>query len=470
MSDPLPPPPETPAANTRSRTLRFSIAASPTRPVPSVPQRPQRAKPSKSKQTTKSKRAKKPAGPILIPAYVESASSEEEGSDDEPSTSEFTFHGRVFRKATDFVIQGKRQKSSHIWDKDKGFKIIDVKARTSHYYCIQCCDKEKDEDYAPFAVDNGTSSVTKHWITKHGIDKHGKPVEKNKKRESLIPVLDFKVWKLVFIQWIVFCHIAYSQIENRFFKKMLSLLGEGLAALVPSRTTIRKWILSEFQQRKKELRRELRAARSNIHISFDLWTSPNCYAIMAIIAHYIDSNGKRQAKLIALRSIDGEHTGENMAALLLKVFREYKIGSRIGFFITDNASSNDVCIDLVLSKLYPNMNAKQRHRRRLRCLGHVVNLAAQALLFGKQSQETLDELDLAYRRCDFEAIAKAWRKQGVLGRLHNIVRYIRMTPQRRAEWRKTVVDSKDWSFANGLEVSSDPIACVEMALEANLNQ
>src|SRR5579871_1864953 len=146
MSDPLPPPPETPAANTRSRTLRFSIAASPTRPVPSVPQRPQRAKPSKSKQTTKSKRAKKPAGPILIPAYVESASSEEEGSDDEPSSSEFTFGGRVFRKATDFVIQGKRQKSSHIWDKDKGFKIIDVKARTSHYYCIQCCDKEKDED------------------------------------------------------------------------------------------------------------------------------------------------------------------------------------------------------------------------------------------------------------------------------------------------------------------------------------
>jgi len=476
MSDLLPPPPETPATNTRSRTLRPStVAASAKRPIPSLPQRLERAKPSKPKQTrkskhTKSKHAKKATSPILIPQYVESASSEEEDDEDEPSTSEFTFHGRVFRKATDFATRQKRTKSSHVWDKDKGFEIIDVKAGTRHYYCIQCCDKEKDEYYAPFAVDNGTSSVTKHWKTKHGIDKDGNPVKKQQKRESLINLVDFKVWKLVFIQWIVFCHIAYSQIENRFFKKMLSLLGEGLAALVPSRTTIRKWILSEFQQRKKELRRELRAARSNIHISFDLWTSPNCYAIMAIIAHYIDSNGKRQAKLIALRSIDGEHTGENMAALLLKVFREYKIGSRIGFFITDNASSNDVCIDLVLSKLYPNMNAKQRHRRRLRCLGHVVNLAAQAFLFGKQSQETLDELDLAYRRRDFEAIAKAWRKQGVLGRLHNIVRYIRMTPQRRAEWRKTVVDSKDWSFANGLEVSSDPIACVEMALEANLNQ
>jgi hypothetical protein len=461
MSDSLHPPPETPAASTRSRTLRLStFAASAKRPLPSLPQRP-KAKPSKPKQTTKLKHAKKTTSPILIPEYVESASSEEEGDDDESSGSEFTFGGRIFRRATDFAAQRKRQRSSHVWDKDKGFEIIDVKARTRHYYCIQCCDKENDEHYAPFAVANGTSSVIKHWKTKHGIDKDGYPVNKNKRRGSLVNLLDFKIWKLVFIQWIVFCHIAYSQIENRFFKKMLSLLGEGLAALVPSRTTIRKWIVLEFQQRKRELRRELRAARSNIHISFDLWTSPNCYAIMAIVAHYIDSNGKRQAKLIAFRSIDGEHTGENMAALLLKVFREYKIGSRIGFFITDNASSNDVCIDLVLSKLYPDMNAKQRLRRRLRCLGHVVNLAAQALLFGKQSQETLDELEFAYRKRDFEAIAKAWRKQGVLGRLHNIVRYIRMTPQRRAEWRKTVVGTKEWSFSNGLEVSSDPIACMD---------
>ena len=149
---------------------------------------------------------------------------------------------------------------------------------------------------------------------------------------------------------------------------------------------------------------------------------------MVIIAHYIDSNGACQAKLIALQSLDGEHTGENMAALLLKVFQEYKIGGHISFFMLDNTSANDACIDLVLCKLYPGMNAKQCRCRCLWCLGHVVNLAAQAFLFGKKSQETLDELDLAYYQYDFEAIAKVWRKQGVLGRLHNIVRYIWMIP------------------------------------------
>ena len=93
---------------------------------------------------------------------------------------------------------------------------------------------------------------------------------------------------------------------------------------------------------------------------------------MVIVAHYIDSNGTRRASLIALRSLDGEHTGENMAALLLKVFREFKIGGRISFFILDNASSNDTCVDLILHKLYLEMSVKQCLCRQLQCLGHVI--------------------------------------------------------------------------------------------------
>ena len=410
-------------------------------------------------------KSKKAAAPIHSPEYVGSSSSEEEEeqeeNENEPSEKEFTLDGRVFRRVTDFAFRGKRKKTSHIWDKEKGFEIVDVKTGSKHYYCIQCCDREKDERYTPFTV-KGTSNIIRHWLEKHGIDKDGKPVRKRKQSlDRLISLADFKTWKIFFIRWIVICHIAFNQVEEFHFRKMMSLLNEGLAALIPSRNTIRNWIVEEFEQRKRELRRELRAARTNIHISFDLWTSPNYYAIMAIIAHYIDSIGARQAKLLAFRSLDGEHTGENMASLLVKVFREYKIGSRIGFFVLDNASSNDVCVDLALRKLYPEMSEKQRRRRRLRCLGHVINLAAQAFLFGAKSQDILDELDIAYSRHDLEAVSKVWREQGVLGRLHNIVRYIRMTPQRRAEWRKTIVGTEEWSDFDEVEVSSNSITCVD---------
>ncbi|KAF5703911.1 restless-like transposase [Fusarium mundagurra] len=56
------------------------------------------------------------------------------------------------------------------------------------------------------------------------------------------------------------------------------------------------------------------------------------------------------------------------------------------------------------------MSDKQRKRRRLRCFGHIVNLFAQALLIGKDAEK---------------------RKRGAIGRLHNIIKYIRASPQRR---------------------------------------
>ena len=120
----------------------------------------------------------------------------------------------------------------------------------------------------------------------------------------------------------------------------------------------------------------------------------------------------------------------------------------------DNASSNDTCVDHVLRTLFPHFTKKQRERRRLRCLGHIINLAAQAFLLGKKAEITIDELEIAYIRNDFDKIAAIWKKHGALGRLHNIIRYIRMTPQRREEFRRIVIEGQEWEDFNELEVSN----------------
>jgi hypothetical protein len=100
------------------------------------------------------------------------------------------------------------------------------------------------------------------------------------------------------------------------------------------------------------------AARSNIHISFDLWTSPNYYTILYVNAHFINENGQRRTVLLGLRRVIGEHSGENMAVVLLELFKEYCIDGRIGFFMLDNAELNDTCVEVVLKTLYPNMTVK----------------------------------------------------------------------------------------------------------------
>jgi hypothetical protein len=85
----------------------------------------------------------------------------------------------------------------------------------------------------------------------------------------------------------------------------------------------------------------------------------------------------RDLLVLALREVEGEHSGENMADVLLKTFEDYGISEQIGYFMTDNATSNDTCIDAVLKTLYPHMTPTQRKRRRLRCFGHIVNLCAR---------------------------------------------------------------------------------------------
>jgi hypothetical protein len=322
--------------------------------------------------------------------------------------------------------------------------------------------------YKPLVI-NGTSTIRSHFRSKHGFD----PVmpDSDKEREtssristtSSVPgpielvfhtILD-KV-KLLLIRWIVFSHIAFVQIENEYFKRLIAYLSPQLVKCLPTRNTFRKWVLAEFEKRKQRLKKDLSKARSNIHISFDLWTSPNCYSIIAIVAHYIDAKGCRQTKLLAIRRLKGVHSGENIAACVLRVFKEYKIRKRVGFFILDNASNNDVAVNAILRSLYPTMSETARKRRRIRCLAHVTNLVAKAFLLGEKSEETPDELRVAEHQEDSGRLATFWQKHGALGRLQNLIRFIRTTPQRRQSFKECLVDSESWKEFNKLEVQTRP--------------
>lgn len=87
--------------------------------------------------------------------------------------------------------------------------------------------------------------------------------------------------------------------------------------------------------------------------------------------------------LLAIRQLYGSHSGENQAEIIIQVIDEFNLQARVGYFVTDNAKNNDTAIDIVLTHYFPNMPRKQRHSRRLRCLGHVINLSAKAFLYGK---------------------------------------------------------------------------------------
>jgi hypothetical protein len=94
---------------------------------------------------------------------------------------------------------------------------------------------------------------------------------------SITPsIFDWETLKLWLIEWIVVMHIAFSRVENDSFRQFLAVLSPSLEKWIPrAGNTVRSWILAEFEQRQDDIKKQLPASRSRIHLSFDLWTSPN---------------------------------------------------------------------------------------------------------------------------------------------------------------------------------------------------
>jgi hypothetical protein len=71
--------------------------------------------------------------------------------------------------------------------------------------------------------------------------------------------------------------------------------------------------------------------------------------------------------------------------------------------------------------------------RRLRCAGHMLNLVAREILFGNDPDALQEEIQQAKEELrDLEM----WRKKGPIGKLHNIVKYIKWTSQRQQLFEK----------------------------------
>jgi hypothetical protein len=58
--------------------------------------------------------------------------------------------------------------------------------------------------------------------------------------------------------------------------------------------------------------------------------------LLGIVAHYLDKQTwKNQSRLLALKEVDGAHTGENMAEYVSRVVDDYEISDQLGFFTLD---------------------------------------------------------------------------------------------------------------------------------------
>jgi hypothetical protein len=344
-------------------------------------------------------------------------------------------------------VQKKRKRWS--WVGDHGTYLVEIdenfNSKKTWWSCNLCDKVQKQCLYAA----QSTNAATIHLKTEHRLsakDNEEEPdgrkigqrdvlkMQRDAAIGSIIPKTKYELFRALLLNWVVDQNVALAAVEHDSFRDLLTVLSREVNLFLPSTgDTVHNWLMAEFDLRKQDIKRQLRRNPiSKIHLTFDMWTSDNHLALLGIVAHYLDrTTWTNQSRLIALRRIQGAHTGENQAIYLSEVVKEYEITDRLGFFTLDNADTNDTCLRTFLSSCLPDITNETITTRRIRCFGHVLNLAAKAFLFGKNADafEVEYALNIALDRHIEER--DAWRKHGPIGKLHNVVVFIRRTPQRR---------------------------------------
>jgi hypothetical protein len=78
---------------------------------------------------------------------------------------------------------------------------------------------------------------------------------------------------------------------------------------------------------------------SRVSLTADGWTSPFQKDFLGVTAHWIDEKWNQKEIVIGFESMNGAHTGENLAEALINVLERFQIGDKIQSITTDNASN-----------------------------------------------------------------------------------------------------------------------------------
>lgn len=224
-------------------------------------------------------------------------------------------------------------------------------------------------------------------------------------------------------------NITLRQSVSQRLSKIFLLLNSSSQKVFPtSHNTTRTWIVSAFAKEKNTICTHVTSAYSRISISFDAWSSNNDLPLLGVVAHLMDEKHELKTLLLGLSEINS-HSGIEQSRVLLQVLQDYGInGNNLGWFVLDNASNSDTAlVELAKSLSFDPL------KKKLRCVGHMISLAADAFLTGGDPAD-LDK-NIRKEQSETEKL-KLWRERGPVGKLQNTVIHITRSSRRKNLFNK----------------------------------
>jgi hypothetical protein len=368
------------------------------------------------------------------------------------------------------------------------------------YYCKLCTDK-------PYSG-SSTTNIRQHLLSAHEIkvrlrenqtkaeaherlaQLYAEAIESEIDTEEvesavLKKVLNKDVLRQALVNLIVVRNLPFNAVHWPELHVLCGVLNpeSTKSNLIPtSAETIVTCIKESFMDQKDVVRKKVQSALSSIHLSVDIWTSPNNYLFLSTCAHFTDDQAKPRKALLALRTVSG-HSGEDQWEVLLPVLQEYRIVGNVGALVADNSGTNDTLCRKISSFMESRNINWDPSTRRIRCQGHIINLAVQGFLFEGVIDllviESYEDDEITGRDLDEDERQKreeTFRAMGVLGKLHNIVVYSRGSAGRTLEFKLIVgrmipMDNRTrWnSWFKLLDAAIEKEAKVDEYVKKNIN-
>jgi hypothetical protein len=256
----------------------------------------------------------------------------------------------------------KRQRTSFVWEHmpDPSHTIYS-KGPFIYWHCKYCPKQYRESGGTTFIIRRLEShnivdsqriqKATSQQLSIASAFERGEESEYKRRRlDSTITDINPATLEQLLVRWISRCSIPFRMVECSEFRDLLFFLNSGINTWLPAEHhTIQGWTIRAFESEKQRIQQALQSAQSKIHFTVDLWTSTNSKALLGMIGHYFAENGDLQQSVLALRELEGQHTGKNQSHLIMKVIEEYGIACKVGYFMMDNAENNETMIKTLSS-------------------------------------------------------------------------------------------------------------------------
>jgi hypothetical protein len=128
------------------------------------------------------------------------------------------------------------------------------------------------------------------------------------------------------MDWIVMDNLPFWVVESERFCRLVKSVNP--MAWIPIRRTIINLVTREYQQATPHIKALLQTAKGLIHLTFDGWTSRQNDPYLGINAYFVDRDWKQHTVLLGLQTLQGTHTGANIAEEVTVVLKFFEVENR----------------------------------------------------------------------------------------------------------------------------------------------